>query len=49
MFTMEESALLARLLRFAGWVLVCVVLAIATSVVVHRIHLRHAVTSVRHS
>lgn len=29
MFTLEESALLSRMLRFLGWALVCIALGIA--------------------
>ena len=45
MFTLEESALLGRMLRVMGWLAVCLALGIAGCAVVRLVERPHGVTT----
>jgi hypothetical protein len=49
MFTVEESRLLARMLRAIIWILVFIIVGSGSCLVVHRIHQHRSVLSQPHS
>ena len=49
MFTVEESTLLARMLRAIAWILVALIVGSGGYLVVHRMHQHRAAVSHPHS
>jgi hypothetical protein len=45
MFTLEESALLSRMLRVVGWLAVCLTVGVAACAVVRFVDQPHSVTT----
>ena len=45
MFTLEESALLGRMLRVVGWLAVCLTVGVAACAVVRFVDQPHSVTT----
>jgi hypothetical protein len=48
MFTVEESTLLARMLRAIVWILVCLIVGLGSYLIIHRVHQHHAAIAQPH-